>query len=600
MHAIDRLNERIGVHARDCGDCAGADAGMVRMLSEAAENHPTVPEAFRGRLEATIPAAAKRSHTSHPLALGRKAALRCVLVGTAAVAVLAIAVFVPDEVARIEAAHAARARALQTVELQERVVTRTKTAPGEWDERFDLEMEAIARVVEMAQTKSEHVQKQLAPQIEQLLEWVDPSMLISQLNKNLDIRRNSIIDFVNGRSRHEEIDLRAVDKLAEQYGLTDSQRWSLSKSSTLIQKPGESIRLMEDVDRLALLQDGLIHEFSAYRERLKLGLIPEIMFDSKNYKLSVESDSSESTVRLIARARGGDESPRFVAVLERGPGFLMTRFTQFDDSGGALEWVCSDYRPVGSVMVPFRTAMTYPRGDIRDYFVRKRTVERAKANVDVDDASFEIPAGYRVQDVRRSKFAGGEGSKPQPQPAGASDTGDAKKGSDETRDQARERGSVSADGQKEARAIQEETEDEAPGRTIVRSRRADEGEWERYSREFIARFKLDDQQRNAARRILRDCQEQRGRYLASKRERIVRLQKRLSANKSGKADRLLREFENARRELKELKRPVVKIFEKQLKPRLDKLPTRAQRAAAEKTGKHNAADKRKSNAGGGP
>ncbi|MCH7871982.1 MAG: hypothetical protein IID33_09820 [Planctomycetes bacterium] len=599
MHAIDRLNERFGVHPRDCEECSGADAGIVRMLSEAAENHPAVPDELRGRLEATIPAAARGFHTAQPFALGRKAALRCAVVGTAAAAVLAIAVFVPDEVERIEAAHAARARALRTVELQERVVTRIETVPGELDKFFDSQMEAVARLVEMAQTKSEHVQKQLAPQIEQLLESVDPTMLIIQLNKKLDIRRKSIIDFVNGRSRHEDIDLRPIDKLAEQYGLTEMQRWSLNKSSTLIQKRGESILLMSHVDRLAIL--GAYGEYGAEMERLKFGLIPERMFDSERYQLSVESDSGGSTVRLVGRTGGADASPRFVAILERGSGFLMTRFTTFDDSGATMwEWAWSDYRPVGSVMVPFRSVRTSPRGDIRDYFVQERTVEQVNVNVDVDDASFEIPADYRIQDLRMSKIAAGERSKPQPQSPAISETDEAKKGDDETRQQVLERGSGSADGQKEARAIPEGTEDEAPGRTIVRSRRADEGEWERYTREFVARFKLDDQQHNAARRILRDCQEQRGRYLASKRERIDQLQKRLSANESDKADRLLREFENARRELKELKRPVVKIFEKQLKPRLDKLPTRAQRAAAEKTGKHNAADERKSDAGGGP
>ena len=135
----------------------------------------------------------------------------------------------------------------------------------------------------------------------------------------------------------------------------------------------------------------------------------------------------------------------------------------------------------------------------------------------------------------------------------------------------------------------------------MRDRQFAEDEWERYTRTFIARFELDDEQRNSAWRIMRDCQQQRARYLASKRARVVQLQRRLSENKSDEAEKPLREITNALRELEELKRPVVKIFEKQLKPRLDKLPTRAQRAAAaEKSGQQKPPGKRESNRGGRP
>jgi hypothetical protein len=55
----------------------------------------------------------------------------------------------------------------------------------------------------------------------------------------------------------------------------------------------------------------------------------------------------------------------------------------------------------------------------------------------------------------------------------------------------------------------------------------------------------------------------------------VQIEERLSAKKTeGEGQRLLADLE-------ELRKPIQDIFEKQLKPRLDKLPTRAQRAAVE-------------------
>jgi hypothetical protein len=109
--------------------------------------------------------------------------------------------------------------------------------------------------------------------------------------------------------------------------------------------------------------------------------------------------------------------------------------------------------------------------------------------------------------------------------------------------------------------------------TVVRNRVDDD--WERYTREFTAKYELKEEQANAASRILRDCQEQRTQYLRSRRSRIVQIEERLSAKKTeGEGQRLLADLE-------ELRKPIQDIFEKQLKPRLDKLPTRAQRAAVE-------------------
>lgn len=108
---------------------------------------------------------------------------------------------------------------------------------------------------------------------------------------------------------------------------------------------------------------------------------------------------------------------------------------------------------------------------------------------------------------------------------------------------------------------------------IIRNKVDDE--WERYTREFIGRYQLTEEQSQAAWKILRDCQAQRTRYLSAKRETIRRLEERLQGKKT--AD----EGAEILAQLEELKKPIQRIFEQELKPRLDRLPTRVQRRAAE-------------------
>lgn len=96
--------------------------------------------------------------------------------------------------------------------------------------------------------------------------------------------------------------------------------------------------------------------------------------------------------------------------------------------------------------------------------------------------------------------------------------------------------------------------------------------WEAYTKEFIRKYQLDADQTQAALRILRDCQERRTQYLRSRQQEITRCDLAL---KSPGDPRQKREWSTR---LEQLLTPVHAIFEEQLKPRLENLPTRAQRA----------------------
>lgn len=107
-----------------------------------------------------------------------------------------------------------------------------------------------------------------------------------------------------------------------------------------------------------------------------------------------------------------------------------------------------------------------------------------------------------------------------------------------------------------------------------------ESAWEKYTREFIARYQLEIDQSERCWQILKDCQQQADRYLLLKKDEIEKLEadlKKLQAATVIAADELkkLQERQQA------IEAPIERIFEEKLKPRLEKIPTKSQRQAAE-------------------
>lgn len=102
--------------------------------------------------------------------------------------------------------------------------------------------------------------------------------------------------------------------------------------------------------------------------------------------------------------------------------------------------------------------------------------------------------------------------------------------------------------------------------------------WESYVTNFIERYGLDDEQRQKAELILRECQASARAYMDRKH---VELESIFNPDGDGRgtphdAERLLTR-KNA------LLKPIREIFDNDLKPRLEKLPTREQRRKVETT-----------------
>lgn len=119
--------------------------------------------------------------------------------------------------------------------------------------------------------------------------------------------------------------------------------------------------------------------------------------------------------------------------------------------------------------------------------------------------------------------------------------------------------------------------------SVVSDRKAFESAWEKYTREFIARYQLNEEQSQAALRILSDCQKEAQRYVSARSSDFERLEKDTAeAATVSNAGEKKSAIERVATRRAQLVKPIDDIFEKQLKPRLDTLPTRAQRLDAEK------------------
>lgn len=101
-----------------------------------------------------------------------------------------------------------------------------------------------------------------------------------------------------------------------------------------------------------------------------------------------------------------------------------------------------------------------------------------------------------------------------------------------------------------------------------------ESEWERFTREFISVYSLNDEQSQKAIAICNECQALARSYLDRKRSELEALEKEKAvlAKQQNSKDRQV----TIDQRLKRLNTPIQEIFEKEHRPRLFRLPTRSQ------------------------
>ncbi len=107
------------------------------------------------------------------------------------------------------------------------------------------------------------------------------------------------------------------------------------------------------------------------------------------------------------------------------------------------------------------------------------------------------------------------------------------------------------------------------------------GRWQQYVDEFIQRYGLNDEQSQQARSILADCQAQADRHVRGHKAQIERIDARLAELRGNREKDASKETSELNAQKAKMIEPIDQIFERSLKPRLERLPSRAQRRAAE-------------------
>ncbi len=117
----------------------------------------------------------------------------------------------------------------------------------------------------------------------------------------------------------------------------------------------------------------------------------------------------------------------------------------------------------------------------------------------------------------------------------------------------------------------------APPSGPAKAPRPHEGEWDTYVRQFIERYKLDAQQAQKAHSILDDCKSAAEKVTRGNQGAIERLDQRKAELTNSTSPTKAADLAKIEEERKKLLEPISRIFDGQLKPRLERLPTRAQR-----------------------
>lgn len=102
-------------------------------------------------------------------------------------------------------------------------------------------------------------------------------------------------------------------------------------------------------------------------------------------------------------------------------------------------------------------------------------------------------------------------------------------------------------------------------------------EWESYTRRFIAKYRLKDEQSQKAWSILKACRQRAETHMTRNKAEIDRIEGRVRSLKQSKGEGWERKITALAEERAKIRQPIDAIFDKQLKPRLDTLPTRKQR-----------------------
>jgi len=335
-----------------------------------------------------------------------KIAILCLAGNHMAIAQTVTAVKHPS-VAELREKNAGIGRLIRTLVLVETVDESLNRSAAVTEHEFSLPAgtaEARQELLQNAQARnlSPERQAELLAGVEAQLDSQREHLEVVRLNDKRLLKRTVSADLLGNRLRRDDVDQRNHGELVRAHGLSASQRRSLDKTGSLISVPGKpEVRLHTPlVGKLATLQDDRILK----REQilLSLGVIPESLLSSA---ASIDSRPVDGRAEMQLVGRSADGGMLFEIRLSPADSYAMTSYAIFDKENLIEEFSATDFREVGGVRIPFETRWVSHR-PIQRAWVTQRRVESVKINNSIQNELFDVPADYRVTDLRSEVAAG--------------------------------------------------------------------------------------------------------------------------------------------------------------------------------------------------
>lgn len=301
-------------------------------------------------------------------------------------------------VSELKALHTAMLAQIKTVVLEEKVVELRKGLPNEDEERRAAMTDAFIRVHAQAVADQALGVKQTAEldaQLEERLASMEGTVIVARLNGALAFARRTTIDVVVGALRYDTRDLRDVDRLGIENGLSELDLISLDMTGSRIMKRDACVDLVARAQKIAVVSRHPVYRFDQHA--YKLGLLPAWVFSSGlQLKLSELVPTVSEELQLVGRRDDG--VIRFVATLSADVGYRVTDFKIFNDGKPFRQFSMSNFRKVGDILIPYRTVRSLDT-EVPERLVERREVRSASVNAPVASDAFTTPAGYRVQEL---------------------------------------------------------------------------------------------------------------------------------------------------------------------------------------------------------
>jgi hypothetical protein len=302
-------------------------------------------------------------------------------------------------VSELKAMHAKMLAEIKAIVFEERVVELRNPRPNQ-DEQLRTNMIASFTNLHQNATTDPELSAahrfELEARFQQYLAGVEPTVLVTRLNRAVALERRTAIDLTHRILRCDTRDRRDVDRIGTQHGLDVLALNSLDQTGVLIRKTDGCVQLMPRADKLATTSSE--RKYNLDELVYKFGLIPPWVFSSD---LELELKELVPTVpdelQLVGR-RGS--AVVFTATVRPDLGYRITTCrTYMDDTGKSYQDdTVSDFRKSGDFLIPFRTCRIVNLVDALGWVVERREVTSAEVNTVIPGDTFATPGDYRTQE----------------------------------------------------------------------------------------------------------------------------------------------------------------------------------------------------------